>query len=102
MSTQQQSGKTQQDGGTGGYAVDFENLGAEVMNLKNELEVQRAINAGTQATQAAVEAGQASTNMAAHAGQAATMAAGGAALVAGMIIGLLIGIISRPSHIHRT
>jgi hypothetical protein len=73
----------------------------EIENLKREVAVQAATQAGQAATMAATQAGQAATTAAAQAGTAATNAAaqagtvamvvaGAVALIVGMFLGLTI------------
>jgi hypothetical protein len=80
-------------------APSMMDLRMEIEELKREVAVQGATQAGAQSTQAATQAGQASTTAASQAGLAATntaaqmgtmstMAAGFVALVVGIFLGL--------------
>ena len=79
--------------------------GKELESMKVDLAVQKATQAGAQATQAATQAGQAATQAATQAGQAATTAAAQAGMsmtmMAGFIafvVGIFLGLaISRQS-----
>ena len=71
-------------------SVDVNSLPEEVQQLKTDLAVQQAVQAGAEATQAATQAGQAATNAATHAGTWSTLVAGGVALVTGMFLALAI------------
>jgi hypothetical protein len=66
------------------------NLPDEVQQLKTDLAVQQAVQAGAEATQAATQAGQAATNAATHAGTWSTFIAGGVALTVGMFLALAV------------
>lgn len=66
----------------------------EILERLHKLEVAQATGAatlaGAQATQAAAQAGTMATQTAMQAGNAGMMAAGGAGLIAGILIGLAI------------
>jgi len=66
--------------------LDIKDLAKEVQDLKTELKVQQATQAGESATMAATQAGQASTVAAAQAGTWVTLGVGGAALAIGMFL----------------
>ena len=71
-------------------SVDVNRLPEDVQQLKTDLAVQQAVQAGAEATQAATQAGQAATNAAAHAGTMMTFVAGGVALTLGMFLALAV------------
>jgi hypothetical protein len=62
----------------------------EVQDLRHDLDVQAATQAGAQATQAATQAGQAATQAAAVSGVAAAVGSGFVAFVVGIFLGMAI------------
>lgn len=89
------------EGNGSAMSSSTEDLREEVQNLRKDLEVQAATQAGAQATQAAtmagaeatqtaIQAGNAATTAAAQAGTWSTMAAGWVGMVVGMFLGLAI------------
>ena len=62
----------------------------DVQDLRHDLDVQAATQAGAQATQAATQAGAQATQAAAQAGMAAAVAAGFVALIVGIFLGMAI------------
>lgn len=72
-------------------------LRQEVQDLKHQLELQTATQAGVDATQVATTAGAQATQAAAHAGTWSTMLAGSAGLVVGMFLALTL-VAVRPSR----
>lgn len=60
----------------------------EIRELRKEMEVQAATQAGVNATQAATQAGASATQAAAHAGTWSTMIAGSAGLVVGLFLAI--------------
>lgn len=75
---------TESKNGTG----DPTDLHEELLELRKDMEVQAATQAGAQATQAATLAGAQATQAAAHAGTWSTMLAGSAGLVVGIFLAL--------------
>ena len=71
-------------------AAKEKDLRQEVQDLKQQLEVQTATQAGVDATQVATTAGAQATQAAAHAGTWSTMIAGSAGLVVGMFLALTL------------
>ncbi|MDP9456797.1 MAG: hypothetical protein M3Q60_13710 [Actinomycetota bacterium] len=78
-----------------------------VQDLRHDLDVQAATQAGAQATQAATQAGAQATQAATQVGQAATQAAAvsglAAAVAAGfvcLVVGTLLGIAIAQSNNH--
>lgn len=69
-----------------------------VQDLRHDLDVQAATQAGAQATQAATQAGQAATTAAAQAGQAAAIAAGFVGLIVGTLLGIAIAQSKNHNH----
>jgi phosphotransferase system glucose/maltose/N-acetylglucosamine-specific IIC component len=67
----------------------------EVQELKHQLELQTATQAGIDATQTATTAGAQTTQAAAQAGTWSTMLAGSAGLVVGMFLALAL-VATRP------
>ena len=67
-----------------------QDLRSEVQDLKTEMAVQQATQAGADATLAATQAGQAATSAAAHAGTWSTFVTGGVALSIGMFLALAL------------
>ena len=65
-------------------------LRQEVQEIKHQLELQTATQAGVDATQVATTAGAQATQAAAHAGTWSTMIAGSAGLVVGMFLAITL------------
>ena len=85
--------------GNGTMTTSTDDLQQEVQDLRKDLEVQAATQAGAQATQAASMAGAEATQTAMQAGNAATTAAGQAGLWStmasgwvGMVVGMFLGL----------
>jgi hypothetical protein len=78
----------------------------DVQDLRHDLDVQAATQAGAQATQAATQAGAQATQAATQAGQAATTAAAQSGLAAAVasgfvafVVGIFLGMaITRSNH----
>ncbi len=62
----------------------------DVQDLRHDLDVQAATQAGAQSTQAATQAGAQATQAATQAGQAAAVASGFVALIVGIFLGMAI------------
>jgi hypothetical protein len=62
----------------------------DVQDLRHDLDVQAATQAGAQSTQAATQAGQAATQAAAVSGVAAAVGSGFVAFVVGIFLGMAI------------
>jgi hypothetical protein len=62
----------------------------DVQDLRHDLDVQAATQAGAQSTQAATQAGQAATQAAAVSGVAAAVGSGFVAFVVGIFLGIAI------------
>lgn len=62
----------------------------DVQDLRHDLDVQVATQAGAQSTQAATQAGQAATQAAAVPGVAAAVGSGFVAFFAGILLGMAI------------
>jgi F0F1-type ATP synthase assembly protein I len=67
-----------------------------VQDLRHDLDVQAATQAGTQATQAATQAGAQATQAATQAGLATAIVAG----FVGLVVGTLLGIAITQSNNH--
>ena len=62
----------------------------DVQDLRHDLDVQAATQAGAQSTQAATQAGAQATQAAALSGVAAAVASGFVALIVGIFLGMAI------------
>ena len=70
----------------------------QVQDVRHDLDVQAATQAGAQATQAATQAGAQATQAAAMSGLAAAVASGFIALIVGIFLGMAI--VKANNHNH--
>jgi len=79
---------------TNGSTEDMD-IRQEIQEVKHQIELQAATQAGVNATQAATTAGAQSTQAAAHAGTWSTMLAGAGGLVVGLFLAIAFSAASR-------
>ncbi len=78
--------------------AESNDLQQNVQDLRHELDVQAATQAGAQATQAATQAGAQATQAAAVSGLAAAVACGFVCLVVGTLLGIAIAQSNNHNH----
>ncbi len=78
--------------------AESNDLQQNVQDLRHDLDVQAATQAGAQATQAATQAGAQATQAAAVSGLAAAVASGFVCLVVGTLLGIAIAQSNNHNH----